>query len=164
MSTTKWIIGIGAVGLLTAGGIYLYRQKQAGDELEITTHPMVHTVVPFAIRVDVLMKNVTRTALKIKYPFVKLSYKGATLGTSQVSNADVTLPAFSPIQLNPPVMINIPILGLFSIGGTLLNDLQGGVGIKLDVEIKTYVHLGGSLKKIEITDQITLKNDGSAAK
>lgn len=157
MNWKKWLLGLGIGGAAATGAIYLYRQSEAGSDLEITVHPMIHKVAPFMLRVDVKMKNTSRTDLKITYPFVKFMYQGVDVGSSEVVKKDVDIPAFQETLLDPPIMITVPILGLFSIGGTLLNDLLGGVEVKMEVHTKTYAYLGRTLKEINTKEDIILK-------
>lgn len=152
----KVALGAGLVGV-AAGGLYVYNKYQAGEGLEIDFKPMVHTLFPLAIRVEVFLKNTSKTGLKIKYPFVKLSYKGITLGSSENNDSDVPMPQFSTTALSPSIMIPVPVLGLFSVAQALIDDLKTGKPVNLDVNYKTYVQLATGLKLIEETKSIALK-------
>ena len=156
MSVRGWLWGLG-IGGVAFGAIYLYRKNEAGGALEVTVKPMIHTVAPLVVRADVQLKNAGKTPLTIKYPFVQLKYKDMLLGSSEVRDMDITLDAFKTVNLTPPIMITIPALGLFSIGGTLLSDLASEEKVNLTAYTRTYVYLGGTLKLIEKTEEISLK-------
>ncbi|MEY2917589.1 MAG: hypothetical protein RIS73_1303, partial [Bacteroidota bacterium] len=43
-------------------------------------------------------------------------YKGDTIGSSQVVNQDITIPKFGEANIEA-IMINIPLMGIFSVVG-----------------------------------------------
>ncbi|HRH58483.1 MAG TPA: hypothetical protein PLS10_12585, partial [Chitinophagales bacterium] len=72
--TVGTIIGGGLIG----GTVYLLRLNKMNAELETVPMVKIHKLdfSGLTLRVDVQLKNPTRTPFKIKFPFIKLVYKG----------------------------------------------------------------------------------------
>ena len=102
------------------------------------------------------MKNPTDGTLKIKYPFVKLVYKGDTVGSSQVINQDITIPKYGEANIDG-IMINIPLTGIFSVAMDLLKSLKTGVGVKVVVKVVTTIYTTFSSIPYEYETEQTLK-------
>jgi hypothetical protein len=93
------------------------------------------------IRVDVQLKNPTNNSFKIKFPFIKLLYKGATVGSSQLLDKDIVIPAFGEAVINQ-IMIKIPTLSLFSLSGSLIKAVQNKQPIQVEVRTLTTIDVG----------------------
>lgn len=134
---TKILIGAGVV--LTGG--YLLKMSRTSASIETETKVKIHKLdlTGITVRVDAKIKNPTEGSLKIKYPFVKLSYKGDTIGSSQSINQDITIPKFGEANIEA-IMINIPLMGLFSVGMDLLKSIKSGTGVKIGVKIITTIY------------------------
>lgn len=156
----KIAIGAGIVG--TAG--YLLKMKKTSAELEIVSTAKVQklNLSGLTIRVDVQLKNPTKGTLSMKYPFVKITYKGATIGSSQSINKDIKIPSFGEAMIEE-IMIQVPITSLLSLGLDIVKALKGTEAIKLQVKTLTYVDLGFKSMPFEKIDDIILKKapDGS---
>lgn len=151
--TVGTIIGGGIIG----GTIYLIRLNKMNTELETVPMVKIHKLdlSGLTLRVDVQLKNPTRTPFKIKFPFIKLVYKGTTVGSSQVVDKDIQIPAFGEVIIDK-IMIKVPLMNIFSLSGSLIRALQNKEGVKLDVKTLTTIDLGW--RKIPYTkaDNITL--------
>ena len=108
------------------------------------------------IRVDAKLKNPTDGTLKLKYPFVKLSFKDSTIGSSQVVNQDITIPSYGEANIEG-IMINIPLTGIFSVAMDLLKSIKSGVGVKMGVKIITTIYTTFSSFPYEYEQEQILK-------
>ena len=159
----KWgKIAIGA-GILLGGG-YLFRMSRtkANLEFEVNSKILSLKLSGITIRVDAKIKNPSDVSLKIKYPFMKIIYKGETLGSSQAIDKDITIPAFGEANVEG-IIINIPLSGIFSIGMDLLKSLKTKEGVKVIVKVITTVYTTFSSIPYESEIEQVLKNDGSKA-
>jgi hypothetical protein len=118
---------------------------------------MVHKLdlTGLTIRIDVTLKNPTRTAFKIKFPFVKLAYKGTSIGSSQVVDKDITIPSFGQAVVQA-IMVRVPLLSVFSFSGGLIKAIEAGEAVKLNVVILTTIDLAWKKVPFSKTDTITL--------
>lgn len=151
---TKILIGTGVV--LTGG--YLFKMSRTSANLETEIKAIIHKfdLTGITIRVDAKIKNPTEGSLKIKYPFVKLSYKGDTVGSSQVVNQDITIPKFGEANIEA-IMIKIPLMGLLSAGLDLLTSLKSGAGVKIGITIITTIYTAISSFPYEYTQEQIVK-------
>jgi hypothetical protein len=144
-------------GVLIGGTMYVIRLNNTSAQLETIPMVKVHKLdlTGLTLQVDVQLKNPTRTAFKIKFPFIKLLYKGATIGSSQAVDKDITIPAFGEAVINQ-IMIRIPLLNIFSLSGGLIKAVRNNESAKIDVMTITTIDIG--LKKIPFskTDTVTL--------
>lgn len=151
--TVGTIIGGGLIG----GTVYLLRLNKMSVELESVPMVKIHKLdfSGLTLRVDVQLKNPTRTPFKIKFPFIKLVYKGTTVGSSQVVDKDIQIPAFGEAIIDK-MMIKVPLMNIFSLSGGLIKAIQNKEQVKLDVKTLTTIDLGW--KKVPYTkaDTITL--------
>lgn len=151
--TVGTIIGGGLIG----GTIYMLRLNKMSVELESVPMVKIHKLdfSGLTLRVDVQLKNPTRTPFKIKFPFIKLVYKGTTVGSSQVVDKDIQIPAFGEVIIDK-MMIKVPLMNIFSLSGGLIKAIQNKEPVKLDVKTLTTIDLGW--KKVPYTkaDTITL--------
>lgn len=158
METWKKIaVGTVVGGVLIGGTIYMVRLNKMSAELETVPMVKIHKLdlTGLTLRVDVQLKNPTRTAFKIKFPFIKLVYKGTTVGSSQVVDKDISIPAFGEAVINQ-IMIRVPLLSIFSLSGGLIKAIQNKEAIKLDVTTLTTIDLGWKKAPYSKSDTITL--------
>jgi hypothetical protein len=158
MNWKKIFVGAGIGGGLIAGITYLRRLKRTSVELETISTVNVYKIdlKGITLRVDVQIKNPTKTKFKIKFPFVKLLYKNAMVGSSEVVNQDITIPAFGQ-AVAEKIMIQIPIMGIFSLGSGLIKDLGSGDPVKMNVNTVTTIDLGWKKIPYSKTEEVTLK-------
>ncbi len=155
---TKILIGTGVV--ITGG--YLLKMSRTSANIETEIKAKIHSLKlsGLTIRVDAKLKNPTDGTLKLKYPFVKLSYQNSTIGSSQVVNQNITIPSFGEANIEG-VMINIPLTGIFSVAMDLLKSLKTGTGVKVMIKVITTIYTTFSTIPYEYEVEQTLKADSS---
>lgn len=154
----KILIGTG-IGAVVVGGItYIRRLGRTMNELVVIPTVSVHKLAlqGITLRVDVKIKNPTRTEVKLKYPFVKLIYKDSAIGSSQAINKDITIPSYGEVMIDS-IMIDVPLLGVFSLAGDLLKAIQVGTPVKMTVKTISTIDLGWKQLPYEDSQEITLK-------
>ena len=151
---TKILIGTGVV---VTGG-YLLKMSRTSANIETEIKAKIHSLKlsGLTIRVDAKLKNPTDGTLKIKYPFVKLSFQNSTIGSSQVVNQNITIPSFGEANIEV-VMINIPLTGIFSVAMDLLKSLKTGTGVKVMIKVVTTIYTTFSTIPYEYEIEQTLK-------
>ncbi|HXA01893.1 MAG TPA: hypothetical protein VNW99_07895 [Cytophagaceae bacterium] len=138
MSKGKYLLlGAGIVGL-AAGGTYLYNLSRLSSELEIVIKAVIYkvTLSGLVVRVMVTLKNPTGGSLKVKYPFVKMLYKGNTFASSEVKDLDYELVKFGEKQLDP-IDIKLSFITLASNVPALLKEYRASGSAVIDVETVT---------------------------
>lgn len=151
METWKKIaIGTAVGGALIGGTVYVVRLNKMNAELETVPMVKIHKLdlSGLTLRVDVQLKNPTRTPFKIKFPFIKLVYKSTSIGSSQVIDKDITIPAFGEAVIEK-IMIRVPLMNIFSLSGSLIRAVQDKEPVKLNVNTLTTIDLGW--KKVPYT-------------
>jgi hypothetical protein len=151
---TKILIGAGVV----VTGAYLFKMSRTAANLETEIKTKIHKLdlSGITVRVDAKIKNPTEGSLKIKYPFVKLSYKGDTVGSSQVINQNITIPKFGEANIEA-IMITIPLLGLLSTGADLLKSIKSSTGVKIGVTVITTIYTTFSSFPYEYNQEQVIK-------
>lgn len=147
-------IGAGLVGLVA----YVTRLKRTSAEMESVATAKIHSLKldGLTIRIDVQMKNPSSGSFKIKFPFVKLLYKDKTIGTSQVINKDIQIPAYGEARIEA-IMIKIPITSLLSLGAGLYKLLMNNEPAPIFIKTITTIDLGWKKMPYEKTDDNTLR-------
>jgi hypothetical protein len=87
------------------------------------------------------MKNPAKGDFIIKFPFVKLIYKDAMIGSSQVVNKDITVPSYGQVSVEK-IMIDVPLENVFSVTTSLLKALQSKEPVTIQAKILTTVIIG----------------------
>ena len=153
----KILIGLGIGGGIVAGGTYLWRLNKTSVNLETVPTVKLHKVdlQGMVLRVDVTLKNPTRTSLKLKFPFIRLAIKGTSIGSSQSVNQDIALPAFGEAKFDA-IMIRIPMLSLLSTAKGLLQAVQKSEPFTIDVTTITTIDLKWKKVPYEKTDSVQL--------
>jgi hypothetical protein len=146
-------IGAGLVGLVT----YVSRLNRAQTQLESVTTAKIHSLKldGLTIRVDVQLKNPSRSSFNIKFPFVKLVYKDKVVGTSQVIDKNIKIPAYGEANIES-IMIKIPVTSIFSIGAGLVKLLVQKVAVVISVKTISTIDLGWKKLPYEKSDDMTL--------
>ena len=151
---TKILIGTGVV--LTGGYLFRMNRTSANLEIEVNSQLLSLKISGLMVRINAKIKNPTDGTLKIKYPFVKLAYKGDTVGSSQVINQDITIPKYGEANIEG-IMINIPLTGIFSVAMDLLKSLKTGAGVKVMIKVVTTIYTTFSSIPYEFETEQTLK-------
>ncbi len=156
-SIKKILLGLGIGGGVVAGGAYLWRLNKTSVNLEVIPTVKLHKLdlQGLVLRVDVTLKNPTRTSLKLKFPFIKLLIKGSSIGSSQAVNQDIALPAFGEAKFEA-IMIRISMFSLLSTAKGLLQAVQQGAAFKIGVTTMTTIDLGIKKVPYEKTDDVQL--------
>lgn len=153
---TKILIGTGVV--LTGGYLFRMNRTSANLEIEVNSQLLSLKISGLTVRINAKIKNPTDGTLKIKYPFLKLIYKGETLGSSQAIDKDITIPKFGEVNIEG-VIINIPLTGIFSIAMDLLNALKTNEGVKVSVKVITTIYTTFSTLPYETEIEQVLKTN-----
>lgn len=153
---TKILIGTGVV--LTGGYLFRMSRTSANLEIEVNSQLLSLKISGLTVRINAKIKNPTDGTLKIKYPFLKLIYKGQTLGSSQVIDKDITIPKFGEVNIDG-IIINIPLTGIFSIAMDLLNALKTNEGVKVSVKVITTIYTTFSTLPYETEIEQVLKTN-----
>jgi len=141
-----------------AGYSYYLRMKRTEAQLEIIPDAKIHQVSwdGLTIRMDLLMKNPSKGSFSIKFPFVKLTYKGATIGSSQVVNKEITIPAFGQVKIEK-ILVNIPIMSIFTVSSSILKAIQNNEQVKITATLITTIDLGLVKMPFEESHEVILK-------
>jgi hypothetical protein len=159
MSLTKKIIVGGLVGAgAIAGYSYYVKMKKTQAELEVVPNASIYEVNlnGITIRLDLLLKNPTKGSFSIKFPFVKLKHKDSLVGSSQVVNKDIKIPAFGQAKIEK-ILVNVPILSIFSVSSSILKAIQSKDEVKITATLITTIDLGWTKLPFEESHEITLK-------
>jgi hypothetical protein len=130
-------------GILIGGVIFipkLIKLKNAAPELNVVPTAKIHKLdfTGLTIRIDVQLKNPTSAAFKMKYPYVRLAYKGTVIGTSQSVDTDIEMPPFGEANINA-IMMSVPLLSILSMAGALLKAVQNNQSVELDISTSTEI-------------------------
>lgn len=158
MNLKKILVGSAIGGGIIAGATYLFRLKRTSVELESFAKVNIFKMdlSGLVLQVDVQLKNPTATKFKIKFPFVKLIYKDATVGSSQVVDKDITIPSYGE-AVAEKIMITIPPRNIFSVSAGLLKSVLAGEQVKLNTRTITTIDLGIKKLPYEKVEEIILK-------
>jgi hypothetical protein len=145
-------------GGLIAGYSYYVKMKKTSAELEIIPDASIHAVNwdGITIRLDLLLKNPTKGSFTVKFPFVKLTYKGATVGSSQAMNQDIKIPAYGQAKIEK-LLVNIPVLSIFSVSASILKSIQSKEPVTIVATLKTTIDLGLVNMPFEESHEVILK-------
>jgi hypothetical protein len=145
-------------GGLIAGYSYYARMKKTSAELEVIPDAGIHSVNwdGITIRLDLLLKNPTKGSFSIKFPFIKLTYKGTLVGSSDVVKNDIKIPAYGQAKVDG-LLVNIPILSIFSVSTSILKAVQNKEPVKITATMMTTIDLGIVNVPFEESHEITLK-------
>lgn len=145
-------------GGLIVGYSYYVKMKKTTAELQVIPDASLHSVNwdGITIRLDIVLKNPTKGNFSIKFPFVKLTYKDALVGSSEVVNKDIEIPAFGQAKITK-LLINIPMTSIFSVSTSILKAIQNKEQVKVNATMITTIDLG--LVKVPFAEshEITLK-------
>lgn len=148
------VVGAGAI----AGWSYVKNLKKAQAELQVVPKVSLNQLSwdGLTIKIDVLLKNPTKGSFSIKFPFVTLLYKDATLGSSQAVNKEIKIPQFGEVMIDK-IMVQIPMTSAFSIVYTLIKALFNKESVTLMVRTLTHINLGWVVLPYENKQEVTIK-------
>ncbi|MBA2613363.1 MAG: hypothetical protein H0U95_15450 [Bacteroidetes bacterium] len=135
----------------------LMSKKKVGDKLDTKTSVMLHSLdlKGLTLRIDVTLINPTEGTLTIKQPYIKVKFKNKDIGTTQLENKKIIIPAYAPKKLDP-IYLTIPATGLFSLGDGLLSLLLKKQTVQITTIIATSIYIAGGFKSYEKTDVMNL--------
>ncbi|GAA5036582.1 hypothetical protein GCM10011506_30150 [Marivirga lumbricoides] len=132
----KWIVG-GAAAFFT--GRYLLRLNRASNTIVTRTTLAVNKVglSGIELKASVRLQNPNPISLSLQFPFVNLTYKEVSIGSSQVKDEILELPAHGEKAFN----IIIQSVGWLALIQTLGSDLVQSIrsGQKATIELMTTV-------------------------
>ncbi len=148
------VIGIGAIGLVA----YFKRINRAQAQLQVIPNASIFqlSLDGLTVKVDALLKNPTGASFKIKYPFIELTHKDMLVGSSQVVNKDIKIPAYGQVLIQD-MMVKIPVLSFFSVVYDMVKSLMNNKSIVFTVGVITTVDLGWTQVAYEHKQDLTVK-------
>ncbi len=151
---TGTVVGAGAI----AGWSYVNNLKKAQAELVIVPKASIYQLSwdGLTIKVDVLLKNPTKGSFSVKFPFVKLLYKDATVGSSQAVNKEINIVQYGEVLIDK-IMVQIPMTNVFSVIFTLIKALFNKEAVQLTVRTLTSINLGWVVLPYENKTEVTVK-------
>jgi hypothetical protein len=158
MSTGKLLAGAVILGGAVAGGSYFYNMRRASVQLEVIPKAYIHSLswTALTIRVDALLKNPTRASFKVKFPYIRVTYDNSLLGSSQVIDKDIQIPAFGQVVIDS-MMVELPVISIVSSAYSIIKALFEKKTIKLNAEVITTIDLGWSRIPYSSPTEITIK-------
>ena len=130
--TKKILIGTGVGVAVLGAAVYATRMNKLSNEMVIVPTVNVHKLSAqgLTLRVDIQLKNPTRSSIRLNYPFIKLIHSGSVIGSSAVIDKEILIPGFGQAVVQG-IMIDIPLLNLVSLSGDLLKALNEGKSLSL---------------------------------
>jgi hypothetical protein len=158
MSTGKILAGATIIGGAIVGGSYFYNMRRASVQLEVIPKAYIHSLSwsALTIRVDALLKNPTRASFSVKFPYIRVTYDGSLLGSSQVVNKDIQVPPFGQVVIDN-MMVNLPVLSIVSSAYSIIKALYDKKQVKLMATVITTIDLGWSHVPYDSSVEIVLK-------
>jgi len=153
-----------AAGIIVGAGLlwaykYLGGIKNTGDKLDTVTTVRVLPIklknLSFTLQINVQLKNPTEGVLTIRQPYVKILFANKEVGTSQISNKIIEIPAYSPKDLDP-IFLTVPATGLLTLGDGLFKVLLKKQPAIITTLTTTSVKVAGVFMSQTKTDTSTL--------
>ncbi len=146
-------------GGVIAGYSFYAKMKKTQAELVVVPDASIHAVNwdGIIIRIDLLLKNPTKGSFFIKYPFVKLTYKGNTVGSSEAKDTDIKMPAFGQAKVEK-LLVSIPILSIFSVSSSILKAIRNKEKVMITATMMTTIDLGLATIPFEENHDVILKS------
>jgi hypothetical protein len=142
MSTGKLFAGAVIIGGAIAGGSYFYNMRRASIQLEVIPKASLHSLswTTLTIRVDALLKNPTRASFKVKFPYIRITYADTLIGSSQVIDKDIQIPAYGQVVIDS-MMVEVPVISIVSSVYSVVKALFNKESVKLKVDVITTIDL-----------------------
>lgn len=156
--TTKIITGTLLGAGVIAGYSYYLKMRKTQAELLIIPDAKLDAVNwdGITIRIDLLLKNPTKGSFSVKFPFVKLMYKNALVGSSKVGSEDIKIPAFGEAKIKK-ILVHVPILSIFTVSSSILKAIQNKEQVMITATLMTTIDLGFSKIPFEESHEVLLK-------
>ncbi len=147
------VVGAGAIAL----AVYLKTLHRAQTQLEVIPSAFIYKLNADALIIGVKakIKNPTGASFKIKQPFIELLYKDTMIGSSQVKNEDIKIPAYGEVPVKD-MLVEVPVLN-FSVILKVARDLMNHVPIVFTIKVITTIDLGWSQMPFEHKQDLTVK-------
>jgi hypothetical protein len=147
-------IGAGVVAVIS----YFANMKRISVQLEVIPNAAIHSLswTGLTIRVNAVLKNPTAASFKVKFPYIKILHKDTILGSSQVVDKDITIPAYGQVVIDA-MMVEIPTLNFLGVAYEIIKALNNKEPVALVVQTITTIDLGWSKIPYESKQEITLK-------
>lgn len=148
------VLGAGAVAVIA----YFKNINRAQAQLQVIPNASIYqlSLEGLTVKVDALLKNPTGASFKIKYPFIQLTHKNVLVGSSQVVNKDIKIPAYGQVLIKD-MMVKIPVLSFFSVVYDMVQSLLGNQSIVFTIAVITTVNLGWTEVAFEHKQDLTVK-------
>ena len=152
-------IWTGIILAAIAAGVYgLSKLSHASGQIVTQVKARVFSIdfTKLVIAIDVIIKNPTNTNITIKYPFLKLLYKGGVLASSDLKNETISIPPFSQTTITN---IQIPLSYLYMAGlaGEVVQKIKDKTyKIKLTVVTDTNVLFAGNIIPFSSSQDISI--------
>lgn len=145
-------------GGLIAGYSFYANMKKTTAELQVIPDASLHAVNwdGIIIRLDIVLKNPTKGSFSVKFPFIKLMYKNTLVGSSEVVNKDIVIPAFGQTKI-AKLMVTIPMVSIFSVSTSILKAIQNKEPVKITATMMTTIDLGLVNVPFEESHEVILK-------
>ena len=159
MSATNKIIAGTVIGAGVIAAIAYFRNiNRAQEQLQVIPNASIYklSLEGMTIKVDALLKNPTGASFNLKYPFIELTHKNELVGSSQVINRDIKIPAYGQVLIQD-MMIKIPVLSFFSAAYDMAKALMNKHPIVFTVSVITTVDLGWKQIAYEHKQELTLR-------
>lgn len=155
---TKILTGTAIGAGVIAAFSYFSRMNRAKVQLEVIPSAFIHSLSwdGLTIRVNAILKNPTAASFKVKFPFIKVSYKDIALGSSQVIDKDITIPAYGQVVIES-MMVQINTISFLSAAYDVIKALNNKEPVSLVVQIITTIDLGWSKIPYESKMEVTIK-------
>lgn len=142
MSTGNLFAGAVIIGGAIAGGSYFYNMRRASIQLEVIPKASLHSLswTILTIRVDALLKNPTRASFKVKFPYIRITYADSLIGSSQVIDKDIQIPAYGQVVIDS-MMVEVPVISIVSSVYSVVKALFNKESVKLKVDVITTIDL-----------------------
>lgn len=158
MNVTKLLVGLGLGAGAYAGFNYFRKMNATNKYLEIIPSAQLHKVnlLGVYIRMDIRFKNPDGGSFKIKYPHVRINYKGQSIGSSQVIDKEISIPAYGEAVVNG-IMIEIPITNILTTGYQIYKDIINNKPVTLEALTHTTIIVGFQSMPYDKVSEFTIK-------
>ncbi len=150
-------IAFGAGILILIGSVA--KAANSTKKVVITPKANLHSIglTNIKIRVDLNLRNPTDTDVKIKHPFIKLTYNDKDLGSSKPENKNLSIPKLGELDTDP-IFIEIPIFQLIGALGDVIKLVTGKMEeIMIKIQVTSFIITGIKNLPIDETKSIPLR-------